>query len=378
MSKKIYVFIALLIISMDIKNVNANDTAKSTIVMDIDTGRVLYEKNAHEKRLIASITKIMTAVIVIETADIEQEITVGEEILKMYGTNIYIELGEKMKIKDLLYGLLLRSGNDAATTLATNIAGSEEKFVALMNQKAKEIGMQNTTFMNPTGLDDDTKNFSTAYDMALLSQYAYNNNVYKEIAQTKKYSTSTRNKHYLWYNRNKLLTTYEYCTGGKNGYTPAAGKTLITTAERGNQKITIVTLNDPQTYENHKQLYENTFKKYKNVSIITTDQVKKIRENIYIKKEFIYPMTESEKSRIQTKIIFFKNKSKDNAIGTIEIKLDDRTIGNIKIYESEIKKEEKTLFLKIKYYVLEILKKLILGRQNNLKPGPFVPKPLDI
>ena len=152
------------------------DTAKSTIVMDLDSGRILYEKNANQKRLIASITKIMTAIVAIEEGDLTEKITVGEEVLSMYGTNIYVEVGEKMKLRDLLYGLLLRSGNDASVVIAKAIAGSEEKFVNLMNKKAQEIGMKNTIFKNPHGLDEETENYSTAYDMALLSKYAYKNN----------------------------------------------------------------------------------------------------------------------------------------------------------------------------------------------------------
>ena len=147
--------------------------ASSSIVMDLDTGRVLYQKNSKEKRLIASTTKILTAIVTLENADIEKEVTIGDEVLKMYGTNIYIEVGEKMKIKDLLYGLLLRSGNDAAVALAVAVSGSEEDFVRLMNEKAQKIGMKDSIFENPHGLDDDTKNYSTAYDMALLSRYAY-------------------------------------------------------------------------------------------------------------------------------------------------------------------------------------------------------------
>ena len=200
--------------------------------MDLDSGRILYEKNAEQRRLIASITKIMTAIVAIEEGDLTEKITVGEEVLSMYGTNIYVEVGEKMKLRDLLYGLLLRSGNDASVVIAKAIAGSEEKFVDMMNQKAKEIGMKNTTFKNPHGLDEESENYSTAYDMALLSKYAYKNKTYRNIVSTNKYEVSTGKKTYLWYNRNKLLTTYEYCTGGKNGYTPRAGKTLVTTASK--------------------------------------------------------------------------------------------------------------------------------------------------
>ena len=240
----------------------------STVVMDTDSGRVLYENKSHEKRLIASITKILTAIVVLENNDINKEVTVGNEILKMYGTSIYLEVGEKMRVEDLLYGLLLRSGNDSAVALAVATSGSEEKFVELMNKKAKALGMNDSIFSNSHGLDENTKNYSTAYDMAILSKYATQNKIYQKIVATKKYILSTGKKTYLWYNRNKLLNNYEFCTGGKNGYTPSAGKTLVTTATKNNLNLTIVTLNDGDEYTTHKNLYENNFNKYEKYLIV--------------------------------------------------------------------------------------------------------------
>ena len=128
----------------------------------------------------------MTAIVAIENMSLDKEITVGDEVLKAYGTNTYIEVGENIKVKDLLYGLILRSGNDAALTLAKNIENKKGNFIDLMNEKAKEIGMENTSFANPHGLDEETRNYSTAYDMALLSKYAYRNKIYKTISKTKK------------------------------------------------------------------------------------------------------------------------------------------------------------------------------------------------
>lgn len=375
----IYIVTILLII---ITNVNAKDTSKSSIVMEIDSGRVLYENNSNERMLIASTTKIMTAILAIENTTIKDKITIGEEILSMYGTNIYIEVGEQMTIEDLLYGLILRSGNDAAEALAIHIAGTEENFAKIMNSKALEIGMNNTEFNNPHGLDDNTKNYSTAYDMAQLSRYVSNNNIYTQIANTKKYTVSTTNKSYLWYNRNKLLTSYKYCTGGKNGYTPDAGKTLVSTAEKNNLKLTAVTLNDPNIYETHEYLYEQMYSKYKNYTIIDKKEFKLensiYKKDAYIKESFIYPLTKSEKEKIKTTIILLKDEEIKDIIGYIEIFLDEEKIGQVNIYKEEQKKEEKTFFLTVKDYLLEILKKLKLGLQNNLNPGPLVPIPLEI
>lgn len=374
--KKIVLFILVLVGTL---NVSAKT---SSIVIDEITGRILYENNAYEHKLIASTTKIMTAIIVIENIDLNKTITIGEEVLKSYGTNIYIEVGEKMKILDLLYGLLLRSGNDAALSLAHAVSGNEKEFVDLMNKKALELGMNNTIFENPHGLDEYTKNYSTAYDMSLLMKYANENSIFRKISNTKTYRVQTTKKSYLWYNRNKLLNGYKYCTGGKNGYTPEAGKTLITTAQKNNLKLIAATLDDSKIYETQRQLYELTFKKYKYYTIIDKKEFKKnytnyFQENILVKENFIYPLTHKEKDEIQIKVIKFKKTRENNIIGSIEITLKKQIIGKISIYKEQ-KKESNSLLNKYISYLDEILKKLKLGLQNNLNPGPLEPIPLEI
>lgn len=335
-------FLLLLLIPLNVLAVNSS--AYSTVVMDLDSGRILYSDNKDEKRLIASVTKVLTALIVIENNDLNKEVIVGEEILKMYGTNIYLEMGEKIKVKDLLYGLLLRSGNDASMTLAVNTSKTIDDFVNLMNYKAKDIGMKNSHFANPHGLNDDTKNYSTAYDLALLSKYAYKNSTYRKITATKKYTISTGDKTYLWYNRNKLLTDYKYCTGGKNGYTPEAGKTLMTTASKDKLNLTIVTLKDSDPVNNHKNLYEYFYNVYKNYTIIDKNNFYIDREfynkELYLKESFTYPLTKEETEYISTKIIIDNKKYSSNQVGIINIYLKDKKIGTIKIYsKKEVKKK---------------------------------------
>lgn len=324
------------------------DSASSTIIMDIESGRILYSNNIHNQRLIASITKIMTCIIVLENNNLDKEITIGKEILSMYGTNIYLEVGEKIKIKDLLYGLMLRSGNDAAITLAINTFGSEEKFVAKMNEKAKQLGMNDTIFLNPHGLDEKTKNYSTAYDMAILSRYAYKNSIYRKIISTKKYNAKSSIKSYLWYNRMSLLNNYKYCVGGKNGYTPSAGKTLVSIAKKNNIVLTIVSLNDNDLYNNHKKLYNKFINNYNLYTIIDKNNFKISsnfsKEQLYIKNSFRYPLTKDELEDVST-FVKLSNITKDNIIGNIIIKLKEEEIGNIKIYRKK-KKEEPNLFKK--------------------------------
>ena len=328
MKKCIFLFLVLII--------PFNVFASSTIVMDMNSDRILYDNNAHEKLLIASTTKIMTCLIVLENMDINKEIKVGEEVLSMYGTNIYIEVGEKLKVKDLLYGLMLRSGNDAAITLAVNTAGSEEKFVKLMNKKSKEIGMKDTVFNNPHGLDESTKNYSTAYDMALLSKYAYQNKLYRKIISTKKYISTSSLKTYSWYNRMSLINNYKYCLGGKNGYTPKAGKTLVSIAKKNNTTLTIVSLDDNDIYNHHQVLYDKYLNEYKTYTVIDKNNFSidptLIDNKVYLKKSFKYILNENEKNNINT-IIKITNTNKSKVIGKMIITLNNKKIGELKIYK---------------------------------------------
>ena len=186
--KKI-ILLLLLLIPLNIKGIDTSAT--SSILMDIDSNRILYEENIHNVRSVASISKIMTAVIAIESGKLDDKVTIGDEISKAYGSGIYIKEGEVLTLRDLLYGLMLRSGNDAALAIAHYVGGSVDEFVNLMNKKAKELKMTNTTFNNPSGLDQDKGNYSTAYDMALLTSYAMKLEDYKEITGTKKYTLTT-------------------------------------------------------------------------------------------------------------------------------------------------------------------------------------------
>lgn len=280
----------------------------------------------------------MTATIALENGKVSDIYEAGDEILDMYGTSIYLEYKEKMSLEDLLYGLMLRSGNDAAVVIANNISKDEKSFVKLMNDKAKKIGMTNTSFSNSHGLDEKTQNYSTAYDMALLSSYAYTKfPIYRKIVGTKKYNAKTENKSYLWYNRNKLLNSYNYCTGGKNGYTPSAGRTLVTNAEKDNLRLTIVTLNDGGEYATHKNLYEYVFDKYKRYKIIDKNNLSIgksfFKDELYIKKSYYYPLTEEESNNIKTILrISKKNYKSNDVVGYIDVYLYKEKIDTIKVY----------------------------------------------
>ena len=331
--------------------------AKSTIVMDMDSGRVLYESKSDKKSLIASITKVMTCIIVLEKGNLDGIVTVGDEVLSMYGTNIYLEVGEEISVRDLLYGLMLRSGNESAVVLSKYISGSEKEFVKLMNSYANKLGMVNTTFSNAHGLDDDTKNYSTAYDMSLLMRYAFLNEEFMKIIGESKYKCKSSVKSYLWYNRVSILDDYKYSLGGKNGYTPAAGKTLISYAKKDDVTLGIVTLDDGDIYNSQIKLFNKYFDEYTKYKIIDKDKfyIDKsfFEDDIYIKEDFYYLLSRDELDKITTLISIYNDESLE-VVGNISIKLNDIEIGNIDIYRNK-KKKQLSFFQRINNYLLDIL-----------------------
>lgn len=238
-------------------------SANQAILMDQKSGRVIYEKDAHERRPVASITKVMTALLAIEFGQLNDEVSVSERATQIGGSSIYLQHNEKITLEDLLYGLMLRSGNDAAVAIAEHIAGSVEGFTFLMNEKALYLGMTNTSFMNPHGLDEDG-HYSSAYDIALLMRHAMENNTFQHISNTKSYHSENRS--YKWFNKNKLLThLYENSTGGKTGFTKKAGRTLVSTAEKDDISLIVVTLQAPNDWNDHIHLFETHFNKLANV-----------------------------------------------------------------------------------------------------------------
>lgn len=330
-------------------------SSECIVVMDTTTNKVLYSQNADKQRLIASITKIMTAIIAIESNKLDDIVVVDEIINSAIGSNIYIEIGEEITIRDLLYGLMLRSGNDAALVIAQHIGGTVEDFVILMNEKAIELGMKNTTFSNPHGLDNINQNLSTAYDMALLSSYTTSNIDYMQITSTSKYQTKTNKKTYIWYNKNKLLST-DYITGGKTGFTELARRTLVSTASLNDVNVTIVTLNDGDDFNNHLYMYDYVFDNYKNYQLLNKNDFKVqddtyYKDTLYINNNFFYSLTKDQLSNIQSVIELDKlsNYEQNDKVGVNKIYLDNTLIHteNIYIKINEENKKKLTLWDKI-------------------------------
>ena len=233
-------------------------SAASAVLLDAESGRILYARNENEERAIASITKLMTALVAAEYLDdLSQTITIQKEWTGIEGTSLYLKAGEEISLETLLYGLLLHSGNDAAVALAAHCAGDVETFVGWMNQRARDLGMTGTHFSDPNGLGDED-HYSTALDMARLGAACLKNPVVAKIVATKSIVLEGRS----FTNHNKLLWQYEGCTGMKTGYTRQAGRTLVSSAERDGQKLVCVTLSDGNDWADHKALLDYGFETY--------------------------------------------------------------------------------------------------------------------
>ena len=333
--KKIFLILLLLPINVYALSV----PSRNAILIDQDSGRILYSKRMDEKRLIASTTKIMTAIIAIESGKLDEKVKVNDSVLKSYGSGIYIKPGEILTLRDLVYGLLLRSGNDASLMIEDYLGG-HEKFINMMNKKASEIGMKDTIFMNSNGLDDyDEKNYSTVYDMAILMKYANNNYDFREINSTKKYILSTNLNDYVWKNENKLLYRYKYATGGKTGFTDKARRTLVSSASRNDINLIAVTFNDSDDFNTHIKLYEYGFNNYKRYLIINKNKFKvKNEENLYIRFNYYYLLKENEKDDIETILV---KERKDNIYGYIIVKFKGEEVHSEPVYINTKYKKKK-------------------------------------
>lgn len=231
-------------------------SAESAILVEAGTGRVLYEKNADAKSLIASTTKIMTGLLVAEEPDLERLVQIPPEAVGVEGSSLYLREGEELTLMQLLYGLMLRSGNDAAVALAIATSGSVERFVARMNTRAEELGLKNTHFVNPNGLDgEDGGNYATARELAVITRAAMENPILREVVATKHYTFGERSVA----NHNKLLWRYEGAIGVKTGYTKAAGRLLVSAAERGGMTLIAVTIHAPNDWNDHTKMLDYGF-----------------------------------------------------------------------------------------------------------------------
>lgn len=321
------------------------NVSASIVVMDADSGRIIYNKNKSERKLIASTTKIMTTIVALENAKLTDKLKVGKEIQTVNGSMIYVKEGESFTLNDLLHGLMLQSGNDAAMIIASKTM-PYDNFIAQMNLKAHKLGMNNTTFENPHGLNDDTKNYSTAEDMSKLMRYAIKNKDFLNITSTKKYKVDN----YIWYNKNKLLSDYKYLISGKIGYTKTSGQVFVSAARKDNKTLIISTIDEGDKFNLHKNLYEKYFKEYERYKVLDKNtfsfKVKnKNHDHYFIKNDFNMLLTKNEIKKLKVNI----NLNKDNRF--VDIYLDNNLIHSEKLYklkyQSRLKKiKELLLFWK--------------------------------
>lgn len=239
------------------QSIAVSTSATAAVLMDADSGRVLYASNETDRMRIASTTKLMTALVAIENGCLSETTTVSGAAASVEGSSMYLKAGEKLTLETLLYGLLLCSGNDAAVAIAEAVSGSVGEFVAEMNRRAGELGMSSSSFANPNGLDAEG-HYSTALDMAKLARQAIQNETLLRIASTRQANVGGRSMT----NHNKLLSYRADCIGLKTGYTKAAGRTLVSCAERNGQRLIAVTLQDGNDWVDHKALFDYGFAEY--------------------------------------------------------------------------------------------------------------------
>ena len=260
MLKKLSFILAVLFL-FPIHAYAADCSAVSAVVIDADTNEILYQKNMNEQRSIASTTKIMSALIACESGKMEETVDITFDMVNTFGTLLGLREGDKITLYDLVAGMLLPSGNDAANAAAIYLGGSLEGFAAMMNSKAAELGMENSLFVTPSGLDEGNHH-STAYDMALLAAAALENEYFSEICAKKSCDVTINGEKLTIYNHNKLLNMLDDCVGIKTGYTDKAGRCLVSAVERNGMKMICVTLYAPDDWNDHKYLYSACENKY--------------------------------------------------------------------------------------------------------------------
>ncbi|MBR1926023.1 MAG: D-alanyl-D-alanine carboxypeptidase [Clostridia bacterium] len=324
-------------------------SAKSAVMIEASTKRIVYSKNAYEALPMASTTKIVTAITAIENCDdLDKIITIDKSCVGVSGTSIYLKEGEQISIRELLYGLMLRSGNDASVALAKEIGGSVENFCAMMNNLAKKVGAQDSNFKNPHGLDENGHH-TTAYDLALITAYALENKDFAEIVKTKsiKICEGKENFRYL-VNKNKLLNSLEGCIGVKTGFTDDAGRCLVSACERDNLRFVCVVFNCGPMFEESSDMLKLAFQKFRMIEILPSYfYVKNVEvkngklDNVglYSKQGLSLPLSIEEESNLSVEFNVPENLKaplkKDDEVGEIQIYFNNHLIFSEKVYTIE-------------------------------------------
>ena len=332
--------------TMIVRSVNVqefNTSAKAMCVIEKDSGRVVASKNMEMQLPMASTTKIVTALTVIQNSkNLDEIICVDDSAIGVEGSSIYLRKDEMISVRDLLYGLMLRSGNDSAVALACHTGGSVEGFASLMNETAKIAGAKNSNFVTPHGLDHKD-HYTTAHDLAKITAYALNNPIFKEIVSTKQHTVQATNKSDKRYmsNKNRLLNTLDGCIGVKTGYTKRAGRCLVSATERGNETFVCVVLNCGPMFEESASLLNNSHASYENKKII--DKNKEIYNEyiidekhgklyLYPEEDFYYPVMKGEEEKFHIEYSVKLDHAKEgDVVGEIKVFFENDLLKTIKL-----------------------------------------------
>ena len=290
--RKLLIILLLLFVPVSV------EAASSYAVVDAETGRVLMGEAENTRHPIASLTKMWTALVAIEEGNLNDTVTISKKAVYSEGSSIYLQEGDQYKLEELLYGLMLRSGNDAATAIAEHVGGSVEGFVKLMNDKAVLYGLNGTTFANPSGLHHET-HLATAADTARMLQIAMKNETFRKIASTVVYNGSRT----VWHNKHKLLADNVGAIAGKTGYTKVAGRTLATYFERDEKAFAVVTINESNDWEMHKLMADTVNQLYKNYTLVDTGEYLIPNATIKIEKPITLLLTEQERENIEHMLV---------------------------------------------------------------------------
>ncbi|WP_037373337.1 D-alanyl-D-alanine carboxypeptidase family protein [Anaerovorax odorimutans] len=263
-------------------------SAANAIVIELNSGMVLYEKKAEEKAYPASITKILTALVALENENLDKIVKVSDSAVGVEGSSIYLEKGEKIPLRDLIYGMMLRSGNDAAVAIAADVGGSIDNFACMMNDRAKEIGAVNSHFVNPNGLQNEN-HYTTARDMAMIAREAMKNKEFRKIASAKSWTSDRGEGKYNYFaNKNKVVYQYDGGNGIKIGYTKAAGRTLVASSKRDGMELICVVLNAPDWFNDTYKLMDYFYDKYQLVKIAEGERLINSVKIVEGTKDFAY------------------------------------------------------------------------------------------
>ena len=360
--RRLIILLCLILITAPLRCFAVETSAHSAVIIEARYGNVLYEKNAHERATMASTTKIMTALCAIEEGDMNRKIKVHDSAVGVEGSSMYLTRGEEITLRELVYGLMLSSGNDAAVAIACAVSGSVEDFAKLMNDKAERIGAKNTQFKNPNGLDEEG-HYTTAYDLAKIAAHAMKNEEFRKIVSTYQTTVSGPDgKRYLT-NHNKLLKMMDGCIGVKTGFTKKSGRCLVSACERDGMEVVAVTLNAPDDWNDHMAMTNYAYTRlcaktvaqkgesfgYVGVKKGTSNRVEAVCADTFwvpasddVRYVSVYEMPKSITAPVK----------KGSKVGTLKVYMDSEVVASVPIVAKNSVSEDKTRHIGTSMYTV--------------------------